>query len=223
VSVAEPMYDDSARLEANLRQVVASEVSEQNGRARADGRVLDAVDQRQIARAVLQRELDLHARESLRQGELPLPESEREELAQRVLTQVFSPLPGLERFIDRPDATNIHVLGCREVIVELLDGTTERHPSPYSSNGEVIEAVGHIARRGGPVEREFNYSHPMLHLALADGSRLTANAWIGPEPYATVRRHPLSTTTCRTCKGWPCSTRAFAPCWVRQCGPGGTS
>jgi Flp pilus assembly CpaF family ATPase len=31
----------------------------------------------------------------------------------------------------------------------------------------------------------------MLHLTLPDGSRLTANAWIGVEPYATIRRHPL--------------------------------
>jgi pilus assembly protein CpaF len=189
--MADVVFGDMRRLEDNLRKVVAAEVSEQQRRAHAEGRVLDVADQRQLARAVLQRELDLHSREALRQGELPLPEGEREDLAQRVLTLVFSPLPGLERYVERPDATNIHVMGSREVIVELLDGTTERHPSPYASDQEVIEAVAHIARRGGPVEREFNYSHPMLHLALADGSRLTANAWIGPEPYVTVRRHPL--------------------------------
>jgi Flp pilus assembly CpaF family ATPase len=31
----------------------------------------------------------------------------------------------------------------------------------------------------------------MLHLTLPDGSRLTANAWLGTEPYLTIRRHPL--------------------------------
>jgi pilus assembly protein CpaF len=179
------------RLEGELRQVVANEIAEQQARAEEGSRALDVVDQRQIARAVLRRELDLHAREALRQGQLPLPDGEREDLANRVMTQVFTSLPGLEAFIERPDAINIHVLGSREVIVELLDGTKERHPSPYASDAEVIEAVAHMARRGGLVEREFNYSHPILHLALPDGSRLAANAWIGPEPYVTVRRHPL--------------------------------
>jgi len=189
--MAELVEPDTRQFEGNLRRVVAREVAEQQAKAQQAGRVLDPMDQRQIARAVLQRELDLVAREALRLGELPLPDAERDDIAERVLTQVFSSLPGLERFLARPDVTNVHVMGCREVIVELLDGTTERYQSPYTSDQEVTDAIAHMARRGGLVEREFNYSHPMLHLALADGSRLTANAWIGPEPYATIRRHPL--------------------------------
>jgi Flp pilus assembly CpaF family ATPase len=107
------------------------------------------------------------------------------------MTLVFSALPGLEPFLTRPDVTNVYVLGCRSVVVDLLDGTSERYPSPYTSHQQLTDAVAHMARRAGLVEQEFNYSHPMLHLALADGSRLTANAWIGAEPHVTIRRHPL--------------------------------
>jgi Flp pilus assembly CpaF family ATPase len=149
------------------------------------------MDQRQIARVVLQRELDMRDREALRHGELPLPPGEREDLAERVLGQVFATLPGLEPFLNRSDVTNVHVMGCRGVFVELLDGTTEHHESPYASPQEVVESVAHMARRGGVVERSFNYANPILHMSLADGSRLTANAWIGAEPYVTIRRHPL--------------------------------
>ena len=180
------------RLSATLRRLVADEIAEQRRLARADGQErLADLDERQMARAVLNREMDLRVREALRLGEQPLADPERAELVEDVISQVFSPLPGLDRFMVRDDVVNIHVQGCREVIVELLDGTIERHPSPFRSNREVEDFLAQTARRAGDVETEFNYSHPILRLALPDGSRLSANAWIGPEPYATIRRHPL--------------------------------
>lgn len=183
---------DDGRLSTSLRRVVADEIAEQRRLARADGSDrLDEVDERQMARAVLNRELDLRAREALRLGEQPLADTERAELVDEVVSQVFSPLPGLDRFTAREDGVNIHVQGCREVVVELIDGTIERHRSPFRSNREVEDFLAQIARRAGDIETEFNYSHPILRLALPDGSRLSANAWIGPEPYATIRKHPL--------------------------------
>ena len=180
------------RLSATLRRVVADEIGEQRRLARDNSRSrLDATDERQMARAILNRELDLRAREALRLGEQPLADAERSELVEEVISQVFSPLPGLDRFMDQDDVVNIHIQGCREVIVEVLDGTIERYPSPFGSNREVEDFLAQTARRAGEVETEFNYSHPILRLALPDGSRLSANAWIGPEPYATIRKHPL--------------------------------
>jgi pilus assembly protein CpaF len=183
--------DERRQLAGALRRVVADEVAEQRSSKAAGSDGLDALDQRQMARAVLNRELDLRAREALRLGEQPLSDAERVELVEDVMSQVFSALPGLERFTSRDDVINVYVQGCREVIVELLDGTIERHPSPYVSDSEVVDALAQIARRAGHVENEFNYSHPILRLPLPDGSRLTANAWIGPEPYAAIRKHPL--------------------------------
>jgi Flp pilus assembly CpaF family ATPase len=152
---------------------------------------MDELDRQQLARAVLQRELDLRTRETMRLGEPPMPEGDRDELVERIMDQVFAALPGLEQFLDDRDAVNIHVQGCRHVSVEHLDGSRTRHPSPFSTHDELVDLVAHAARRAGTVEKEFNYSHPMLHLTLPDGSRLTANAWLGAEPYLTIRRHPL--------------------------------
>jgi pilus assembly protein CpaF len=181
-----------AQVAAALRHVVADEIAEQRRLARAgDGPGIDVMDERQIARASLNRELDRRAREALGRGERPLPDAERLALVDEVMAQVFSPFAGLERFTARDDVTNVYVLGCRAVVVELLDGTREWHASPFSSNAAVEDALAQIARRGGHVECEFNYSHPILRLPLPDGSRLTASSWIGPEPYATIRKHPL--------------------------------
>ncbi len=183
---------DVRQVEAGLRHVIAEELAAQSNRRERDGSVpMDDVDRRQLARAVVQRELDLRTREAMRLGEPPMPDGERAELVDRVMDQVFAALPGLEQFLDETDAVNIHVQGCRHVSVERLDGTRTRHPSPFATHAELIDLVAHAARRAGTVEKEFNYSHPMLHLTLPDGSRLTANAWIGAEPYLTIRRHPL--------------------------------
>src|SRR6266545_502187 len=183
---------DDRQLSATLRRIVADEIAEQRRLARAKSREqLAGLDERQMARAVLNREMNLRVREALRSGEQPLTDFERSELVEEVISQVFSPLPGLDRFMARDNVVNIHIQGCREVIVEVLDGTIERYPSPFGSNREVEDFLAQTARRAGEVETEFNYSHPILRLSLPDGSRLSANAWIGPEPYATIRKHPL--------------------------------
>src|SRR6266545_3887119 len=183
---------DDRQLSATLRRIVADEIAEQRRLARAKSREqLAGLDERQMARAVLNREMNLRVREALRSGEQPLTDFERAELIEDVISQVFSPLPGLDRFMGRDDVVNIHIQGCREVIVELIDGTIERHPSPFGSDRAVEDFLAQTARRASDIETEFNYSHPIVRLALPDGSRLSANAWVGPEPYATIRRHPL--------------------------------
>jgi Flp pilus assembly CpaF family ATPase len=177
---------------ASLRRLVADEIAQQQRLAsEAAGGVLDGADQRQMARAIVNRELDLRAREALRLGTQPPTDAERTELTRQVLAQTFSPLPGLEMFVERDDAVNIHVQGCRQVVVELADGTREDHESPFATDAELQEVVAQVARRSGVVEKEFNYSHPMLHMTLPDGSRLTANSWIGTETFVTIRRHPM--------------------------------
>ena len=137
---------EARQLEATLRRVVADEIAEQRRRAESSTTAgsFDTVDQRQMARAILNRELDLRARESMRLGEQPLADGERTELMERVLAQAFSALPGLERFVNLDDAFNIHVEGSREVVVVLINGTRETHPSPFSSAEELIGVVAPV-------------------------------------------------------------------------------
>lgn len=61
---------EQRQLEAALRRVVADEIAEHRRQARANGGPwLGPLDERQMARAILHRELDLRAREALRLGE----------------------------------------------------------------------------------------------------------------------------------------------------------
>jgi Flp pilus assembly CpaF family ATPase len=184
--------DQLERLRTTLRSVVADEVTEQRRRAKASDREpLSGLDERQMARAILNRELDLRASEAVRLGEQPLSTGDRADVVEEVISLVFSPLPRLEKFTAPSDVVNVYVQGCREVRVERLDGSVERHPSPFVSNSDLTEFLAQVARRSGHVEHEFNYSQPIIRVPLPDGSRLAANAWLGPEPYATIRKHPL--------------------------------
>lgn len=68
-------------LEVVLRRVVADEIGEFLAGASDQGRAIpDELDQRQMARAILRRELDNRSRAALRVGELPLTADEEDRL-----------------------------------------------------------------------------------------------------------------------------------------------
>ncbi|MEY2422045.1 MAG: hypothetical protein QOI95_2112 [Acidimicrobiaceae bacterium] len=180
------------QLEATLRRLVADEVGDFVRHAEAEGRVVPSeVDQRQMARAILQRELTRRSREALRLGEDLLDTATEHELIERVLASAFSVLPQLEQYLARDAVANIHINGCGDVRLELVDGTVERVPPLFGSNEELIDHVQQLARRGGNIEKEWTPSRPFLDLTLDSGARLAACAWIAKDPYVTIRRHPL--------------------------------
>lgn len=175
-----------------LRQRVALEVGALTTRAAAEGRVAPSeVDQRQLARAVVRGELERHAREALQSGSPPLSVEEEDALVERVLAAAFSPAPLLDRLLARRDVTDVHVNGCSDVRVVTMDGGVERVDAIAGSDGELVEVIQALARRGGHMEREFTPARPILDLQLPDGSRLAAAGWVTGRPYLTVRRHLL--------------------------------
>ena len=180
------------QLEATLRRLVADEVGDFVRHAEAEGRAVPSeVDQRQMARAILQRELTRRSREALRLGEDLLDPAAEHDLIERVLASAFSVLPQLEQYLARDAVANIHINGCDDVRLELVDGTVERVPPLFGSNDELIDHVQQLARRGGDIEKEWTPSRPFLDLTLDSGARLAACAWIAKDPYVTIRRHPL--------------------------------
>jgi hypothetical protein len=73
-------------LESSLRRVVADEIGDYMSRAAQDGRqVPDEVDQKQMAIAILQRELDTRSRAALRHGDLQLTADEEDRVTRTVL------------------------------------------------------------------------------------------------------------------------------------------
>lgn len=183
------MLDD---LERALRRTVADEIGTYLAEASADGRpVPDELDQRQMARAILRRELDNRSRAALRIGESPLTAEQEDILLERVLASAFSAAPELDHLLERDDVTDVLVNGCDDVRLLLIDGRTEFGEPLARSDGELIEKIQTIARRGGHMEREFTPARPILDLQLPDGSRLAAAAWVTKRPYLAIRRHLL--------------------------------
>lgn len=183
------MLDD---LERALRRIVADEIGTYLAAASADGRpVPDELDQQQMARAILRRELDNRSRAALRTGESPLTADQEDIVLERVLATAFSPAPELDQYLARDDVTDVLINGFDDVRLKLIDGRIEFGEPIGRSDTELIEKVQTIARRGGHMEREFTPARPILDLQLPDGSRLAAAAWVTKRPYVAVRRHLL--------------------------------
>ncbi|MFZ6003067.1 MAG: CpaF family protein [Actinomycetota bacterium] len=179
-------------LEATLRRTVADEIGDYLARASDEGRrVPDELDQQQMARAILRRELDNRSKAALRLGESPLSADDEDTLLERVLATAFSAAPGLDALLRRRDVTDVFVNGCDDVRLVTVDGRTIIGDPIARSDAELIEMMQTLARRGGHMEREFTPSRPLLDLQLPDGSRMAGAAWVTKRPYLTVRRHLL--------------------------------
>jgi pilus assembly protein CpaF len=182
------------QFEATMRRTVADEVGAYLARCETEGRPLpDETDRRQMARAVLRRELDLQFKAAHQRGQPWMTPDEEDRLIELVMGSVFSVMPGLDRYLTRPDVTDIDANGFDDVRLTLTDGTEQRVEPIASSDAELIEAIQTLARRAGQegIEKEFTPTRPLLDLQLFDGSRLAAAAWVTKRPYVSVRRHLL--------------------------------
>ena len=184
-----------------LRRIVSVEIGEEaTRREQQDLPPLDKLDRRQMARSILRRELDGQWRAAQQRNELTLTPEEEDHIIHTVLAGLFSQLPGLDAYLARPEVTDIFVVGCDNVRVRMLDGRTERVPPVASTDGELIDQIQALARKGGrlgledgesQIEKEFSPARPLLDLQLSDGSRMAAVAWVSARPYVSIRRHPL--------------------------------
>jgi Flp pilus assembly CpaF family ATPase len=182
------------QFEPSLRRMVADEVGAFLARCETEGRPLpDEDDRRQMARAVLRRELDNQFKAAHRRGQPWLVPQEEDRLIELVMSSVFSVMPGLDRYLARPDVTDVDANGFDDVRLTLIDGTEVRAEPIATSDAELIESIQTLARRAGRsgIEKEFTPTRPLLDLHLYDGSRLAAAAWVTKRPYVSVRRHLL--------------------------------
>ena len=199
---------DQLDLVTRLRRQVAVLVGDEVDRREREGLApLDDADRRMMADAEIRRTLTEHWRTRSLRGEAPLSRDQEEDVAETVLTSVFSALPGLDEYLSRDGVTDIFVNGCDDVRLRTMDGEEFLVPPLVGSDAELVALIQGLARRGGRMgagdtstptgvggdhEKEFNASAPLLNLRLTDGSRLAAAAWVTSRPYVSIRRHPLA-------------------------------
>lgn len=172
-----------------LARRIASSVADQLARDRDDvANALSTSDERIYVRKLIAGELEAEARQRLRTGVAALGTDEEDEIAREAFARLYG-LGRLQRYLDDPRITDIHVQGHDVVWLKHADGT--RHPGEpiADSDQELIELLRTAAARLGRTERRFDAAMPELNLQLPDGSRLFAVMEVAARPSVTIRKH----------------------------------
>jgi Flp pilus assembly CpaF family ATPase len=174
----------AARLRAQVAERLAGRGALELGRA----------DREALAAELLSRALEDLARERLSRAEAPLTVEVEAALAAAVRAELFG-LGRLEPLLADHSVTDIHVVGCDRVILDLADGSKDEADPVVGSDEELVDLIRVIGRNEGIAERRFDYAHPQLNQQLRDGSRLFAVAWITRRPHLFIRRHRIMDVT----------------------------
>jgi pilus assembly protein CpaF len=175
-------------LVARIRAQVAEEL------AARDLMQLDRRDREAFANALIARGLEEHAHQCLTRADPPLSVETEATVASAVRAELFG-LGRLEPLLVDESITDIHVIGCDRVIVDLADGSKTELEPVVDHDEELVELARAIGRNEGISERRFDFAHPQLNQQLRDGSRLFAVAWITRRPHLFIRRHRLLDVT----------------------------
>lgn len=145
-------------------------------------------DREALADELIAKELEANAGARLLEGEPPLSADEEAALAAAVRAELFG-LGRLEPLLVDESVTDIHVVGCERVVLDLADGSKTDTQAVVDSDDELVELIRAIGRNEGISERRFDFAHPQVNQQLRDGSRLFAVAWITRRPHLFIRRH----------------------------------
>lgn len=95
----------------------------------------------------------------------------------------------LQPLLDLPGLEDLQIEGNDNVWAVFADGRLEQLPPVTDTDEELIAEIQHIARTNPDGEKQFSPAHKKLRMALPDGSRLAAEAWLTPRPSVTIRKH----------------------------------
>jgi Flp pilus assembly CpaF family ATPase len=175
-----------------LREEVADVLARQRRDDAAAGvAAMSGEDERQFARAVINRVLDGFARAELAAGRTPPSPHEEEEISSGIHAALFG-VGRLQPLLDDPEVENIDINGCDQVFVQYADGQEVRMPPVADSDDELVELVQILGAYSGLTSRPFDSANPQLDIRLPDGSRLSAVMDVCARPAVSVRRARLS-------------------------------
>src|SRR5512132_1340979 len=183
------MNPDNKSLVRDFRREVADQLTDRLRADEASDRPrMSPADQRQYGRQLINRRLEVYAREQLDAGHEPLSFEDETALAQAIHDALFG-LGALQRLLDDESIENIDANGCTDVWITRADGSKHRAPPIADSDEELIDTLRMTAARVGLTERRFDNGAPSLNLQLPDGSRLFAVMAVPARPCVAIRRH----------------------------------
>ncbi|AEV86780.1 Lipid A export ATP-binding/permease protein msbA [Actinoplanes sp. SE50] len=158
------------------------------------GRQVGPDSQRQLTIETTREVVREHIDNRIQAGD-QIPLGYEDALTDAVAAQLLG-LGRLQPLLDDPQVKNIHVSGHDRVRVEYADGRVDEQTfTAAGSDAELLELLQRRAARDGLSERSLSTSQPILHLRLADGSRMVAAIAVTPRPVVVIRRHRITKVT----------------------------
>ncbi|GCD21500.1 CpaF family protein [Cellulomonas algicola] len=175
-----------------LREEVADVLARQRRDDAAAGVAqMSGQDERQFARAVVNRVLDAYARAEIAAGRTPPSPVEESELASGIHAALYG-VGRLQPLLDDRDVENVDINGCDNVFVQYADGREARMPPVAESDDELVELIQILGAYSGLSSRPFDSANPQLDIRLPDGSRMSAVMDVCARPSISIRRARLS-------------------------------
>jgi pilus assembly protein CpaF len=175
-----------------FREEVADTLARQRRQDAATGvSPMTGEDERQFARAVINRVLDVYARAEIAAGRTPLTGEDEEELAAGIHAALYG-VGRLQPLLDDPEVENVDINGCDHVFVQYADGREVVAEPVADSDDELVELVQILGAYSGLSSRPFDSANPQLDLRLPDGSRLSAVMDVCSRPCVSIRRARLA-------------------------------
>jgi pilus assembly protein CpaF len=184
------MTADARSLAKRISLRVADELSTRRDQAAGSlgNGAMTGADERALARKLIAAELESEAARRIRENESRLTPDVEEEVATEAHARLFG-LGRLQRYLDDPRVTDVHIQGHETVWVKHIDGSRHRGDPVAESDAELVELLRTAAARIGRTERRFDAANPELNLHLPDGSRLFAVMEVAARPSVAIRKH----------------------------------
>ena len=156
---------------------------------------LDRGSQSALADKVLRNELQRVDHERLSTGIARLDAATEQVLSERVLALSVG-LGPVELLLADPSVEEVVATRFDLVFVYRSDGTVEEIIDRlWSSEGELVAWLAHLARTAGRTERQFNAQAPMLVMRLGEGLRLAACREVSAHVSFALRRNTKGKVT----------------------------
>jgi Flp pilus assembly CpaF family ATPase len=179
--------DTSSALQDLTAQITTALIDLRQQR-RSAGNDLSSEEETETARETARRFFDQRVTQSLLTGTDTPSFDDETSITKSAIDAVLGFGP-LQRLLDDPAITDIHVRGTSPAWVKHIDGSRHEIDPIVSTDDELIRLVRNVASRSRNGERRFDAATAECNLCLDDGSRLFAVMDISQQPSLVIRKH----------------------------------
>jgi Flp pilus assembly CpaF family ATPase len=179
--------DTSSALQDLTAQITTALIDLRQQR-RSAGNDLSSEEEIETARESARRFFDQRVTQSLLTGSDTPSFDDEASITKSAIDAVLGFGP-LQRLLDDPAITDIHVRGTSPAWVKHTDGSRHEIDPIVSTDDELIRLVRNVASRSRNGERRFDAATAECNLCLDDGSRLFAVMDISQQPSLVIRKH----------------------------------